>query len=244
MKLRTTLLGTIGLAAISIVPARAAEVPSGPPVFGNPLSITNPYHPFVVGRVKHLETQQGHTDAEDTDVYLAATRTFSWNGTSVACHILEETALEDGAIVEISKNYFAQADDGTVYYFGEVVDIYENGVVVGHGGSWLVGGPTQPGDPAETATAPDPNVFMPANPELGDVFKPEDLVPFVDETDVIVKVGLNVSTPGGHFSNCIQIDESSQLSPATETKWYAPGLGVVKVKERGEVLVLDAVSDP
>ena len=244
MKLRTTLFGTIGVAAISAVPFRAAEAPSNPPVFSNPLSITNPYHPFVPGRVKHLETQQGHTDAEATDVYLTATRTFAWNGTFVATHILEETALENGVIVEISENYFAQADDGTVYYFGEVVDIYENGVVVGHGGSWLLGGPTQPGDPAETATASNPNVFMPANPRVGDVFKPEDLVPFVDETDVIVKAGLNVSTPGGRFTNCIQINESSQLSPSTETKWYAPGIGVIKVKEHGEVLVLDAVSGP
>ena len=53
------------------------------------------------------------------------------------------------------------SNDGTVYYFGEVVDIYENGEVVDHEGSWLVGGPIQPGDPTDAANAGEPAVFMP-----------------------------------------------------------------------------------
>lgn len=243
MKLRTTHLGTIGVAAFVAVTINASSVPTDPPVFGNPLSITNAYHPFVVGRVKHLETQQGHTDGEAIDVYLSSTRTFPWNGGFVQTRILEETALEDGVIAEISKNYFAQADDSTVYYFGEVVDNYVGGVIDNHDGSWLVGGPSG-SDPASTAVATDPTVFMPGNPELGDVFKPEDLYPFVDETGEIIKVGVKVSTPGGNFSNCTAVHESSLLSDTTEIKWYAPGLGVIKVKEHGEVLILDSVTDP
>jgi len=172
------------------------------------------------------------------DSYLSATREFSWGGDTVTCHTLEESEVEDGELAEISYNYFAQADDGSVYYFGEVVDIYEGGVVVGHDGSWLVGGPTLPGDPHETATALDPTVYLPAHPELGDVFKPEDLMPFVDETDEVVKVAKSVHVPAGAFVDCIQILESSQLSPGTETKWYAPEVGVIKVKEKGETLTL------
>jgi hypothetical protein len=44
------------------------------------------------------------------------------------------------------------------------------------------------------------------------------------------------------FTGCIEVRESSQLSSATETKWYAPGLGVIKVKEKAEVVVLDSVT--
>ncbi len=242
MELRATFLSTIGAAAISAASLGALDVPTRPPVFSNPLSITNTYHPFVPGTVKHLETQQGNTDAEAIDVYLSAIRAFTWNGTVVQTHILEETALEDGVIVEISKNYFAQADDGTVYYFGEVVDNYVGGVVDNHDGSWLVGGPSG-SDPAEVATASNPTVFMPANPQVGDVFKPEDLFPIVDETGEVIRVGVSVSTPAGRFVDCIQVLESSLLSDTTETKWYAPGVGVIKVKEQGEVLILDNGSD-
>jgi hypothetical protein len=242
MKLRTILISATGITAVAAT-LHAASVPDGPPVFSNPLAITNSYNPFVPGRIKHFRTQQGHTDAEALDVYLHTTRTFAWSGTMVPCRILEEHAFEDGELVEISRNYFAQADDGTVYYFGEVVDNYEDGSIANHDGSWLVGGPTAPSDPAEVANAPDPAVFMPGNPEVGDVFKPEDLFPFVDESDEVVKVGRTVRVPAGHFRNCIEIRETTMLSDSVETKWYAPGVGVVKVKERAEILVLDEIID-
>ncbi len=243
MKLHPILLATLGIGASAAL-LHAFEVPVGPPVFSNPLAITSPYQPFVPGRVKHFEVIQGHPDAEDVENYTSATRNFSWNGVTVACRILEETTIEDGEIVEISRNHFAQADDGTLYYFGEVVDLYAGGIVVGHEGSWLVGGPSDPSDPPETANDTDPNVFMPANPELHDVYRPEDTLPVVDESDEILKVGQRVHVPAGHFGNCIQVRESSVLTPDTETKWYAPGLGVVKVREHGQVLALDSVSGP
>jgi hypothetical protein len=216
----------------------AAEVPSSTPTFSDPLNITNTYQPFPIGAVKLYAVQQGHTDAEVMDLYLEETRTFEWNGSDVECRILQEVEYEDGELAEISSNYFAQADDGAMYYFGEVVDIYEEGEIVSHEGSWLVSGPTLPSDPAETATATDPTVFMPANPEVGDQFKPEDLFPLVDETAEVMKVGKTVSVQAGVFKDCIRILESSRLSEDTETKWYAPGVGVVRVKEKGEILVL------
>jgi len=237
------ILGTIaavGLVAVSI----HADVPVGPPTFTDPLTIDNPYHPFVVGRMKFFEIRQGHTDGEVVDTYLPEVRVFDVDGTMVSTRALEEMELEDGELVEISHNYFAQADDGTVYYFGEVVDIYEDGMVVSHDGSWLVGGPTMPGDPADTADAEEPTIYMPGNPEVGDVFFPEDLLPYVYESDEIVKVEKNVSVPGGHFEDCIVTEESSVLSEDTEMKWYAPGMGVIKGKESGEILVLVDVVDP
>ena len=243
MKPQTILFIALGVAASAAL-LQALEVPSGTPVFSDPLSIDNPYQAFVPGRVKHYERIQGNLDAEDFEICTAATRSFAWNGTSVACRVLQEMSLEDGALVEISRNYFAQADDGSVYYFGEVVDIYSGGQIVSHEGSWLVGGPTDPADPPETATDSDPNVFMPAQPEPGDEYHPEDTLPVVDEEDLILKAGQKVSVPAGHFDECLQIRESSLLSPDTETKWYAPGLGVVKVKEKGEVMVLDLVTGP
>jgi hypothetical protein len=159
------------------------------------------------------------------------------NDIDVPCRILVEEAYESDELVERSFNYFAQADDGTVYYFGEVVDNYVDGVIDNHEGSWLVGGPTQ-SDPAETGNAPKPAVFMPANPELGDVFKPEDLYPLVDETGTVVGVDLDVHVLGVKYDGAIKVKESTRLSTETELKWYAPGVGVVKVQTQGESLRL------
>jgi hypothetical protein len=243
VKLKHTMWSTIAATSFAAVLVHAAEVPPWPPVFSDPLAITNLYHPFVTGRVKTFEVQEGNADAMVVDTYLPDIRIFDWSGTSVACHTLQEMEVEDGEIQEISRNFFAQADDGTVYYFGETVDNYENGVIVAHHGGWLVGGP-QAGDPPETATALDPTVFMPAFPEVGDVFKPEDLFPFADESDEVLKVGKTVAVSAGQFAGCIKIEESSLLSEDTETKWYAPGVGVIQVKEQGSILELVDLLDP
>jgi hypothetical protein len=221
-----------------------ASVPSGTPTFSNPLQIDNTFFPFQPGGGKvYLGSEHG-TKTEARDLYLTDTRRFKLNGATVQCHILQEVFYENGELVESSDNYFAQADDGTVYYFGEVVDIYENGVIVSHEGSWLVGGPTRSSDPPEAGAATKPGLFMPANPELGDVFKQEDLFPIVDETDEVVAVDADVTTPAGKFVGAITIQESSRLEPGTELKWYAPGVGVVKVRTQGETLRLESSTLP
>jgi hypothetical protein len=229
---------TWGLAIVFT--AAQAAVPTGPPTFSDPLNISNVYHPFQPGARKMFIGNDAGKSAAALDEYLTETRIFTFNGEMVECRVLREFAFESGKLIEISDNYFAQADDGTVYYFGELVNIYENGVVANHEGSWLVGGPTQPSDPPETGIATEPTVFMPANPELGDVFKPEDLFPLVDETAEIVATEKTVNVPAGRYKNAIVVKESTRLSHATERKWYAAGVGVVLVRSKSELLKLTA----
>ncbi|MGH7769701.1 MAG: hypothetical protein ACREQP_19815 [Candidatus Binatia bacterium] len=231
------------LAAACLILASAiggarASVPGGTPTFTDPLDITNTYHPFQPGGVKIFRGKDGDSRSVGVHLYLSETRTFSWNSTTVECRVLREIAFENGELLEISDNYFAQADDGTVYYFGEVVDNYENGVVVDNDGSWLVGGPTLPSDPPTTGNDDQPTVFMPANPEVGDVFKPEHLPGIVDETGEILRVNVTVKLPAGRYEGTIKIQETSALAPGTTNKWYAPGVGVVMEKAKREHLNL------
>lgn len=237
MKLAALMAAICVMFALGTKPA-AAVVPTGTPTFSNPLNITNAYHPFQPGGIKVFQGSDGRTKMVGLHLYLTETRSFNWNGTTVVCRVLREIAFEDGQLVELSDNYFAQADDGTVYYFGEVVDNYEDGVVANNDGSWLVGGPILPSDPPTTANDNNPTVFMPANPEVGDVFKPEDLVPVVDETAKVVRVGVKVKVPSGEYEDTIAIEETSALEPGTTTKWYAPGVGVVLEKAKREQLNL------
>ena len=168
------------LASVAVTPAWAD------PTFTHPLDITNPYRVFQPGAVKVFSGKKGNQLSVIVDLFLADTRTFQWNATSIPCRIIQETEFTGGQLSEISVNFSAQADDGTVYYFGELVDGYTNGVLDGtHDGSWLVGGPTLPTDPAVTFNTTKPGIFMSANPMVGDTFKAEDLAGFLDETDTI-----------------------------------------------------------
>lgn len=220
-----------------------AAVPSGPPVFSNPTVIDNQYYPFVVGA---LRVYVGKSDgARTAAVYLCTneTRNFPYNNGTVTARVLREINYQRGKLVEYTDNFFAQADDGTVYYFGETVYNYDAlGMLENNNGSWLVGGPTLPSDPASTAATNTPAVYMPANPELGDVFKPEDIPTFVDETDKVLKVGLRVAVVAGRFTDCLNIQETSLLKTGKELKWWAKGIGVVKTKGKGEYSFLISTS--
>jgi len=211
------------------------------PTFTNPTDIDNTYHPFVEFRIRLYELVKGEDELFVIDVFRPETRTFRLkDGTEVECAILEEWEIEEGEIVEISRNYFAQSDRGTVFYFGEVVDIYEDGEVVSHDGSWLVGGPTDD-DPEETATAEKPAVFMPACPRVGDVWKPEDLPEAgIEEFVKALKYVRKVRVPAGRFCHVLKVREKT---PAIEFKWYAPGVGFLKTKEGDEVLALIELID-
>ncbi len=220
-------------------PVAQAAVPSTAPVFTTPLVFTNTFFPFVPGAVKVAQGRSEGARVTDVDIFRSETRSFVLGGATVACRTFEEIAFDDGVLVEISMNYFAQADDGTVYYFGEVVDNYEDGVVVDHGGSWLVGGPVG-SDPPETQTVATPAIFMPANPEVGDVFRPEDLPDGSVEVDTIHRLDRKVTTPAGKFTGCIEVREFSPATGEKETKWYAPGVGVVATKTAGEQTKLES----
>src|SRR5882672_8606084 len=58
----------------------------------------------------------------------------------VDTRIVEERETESGQLVEVSRNYYAiSRRTNSVFYFGEDVDMYRNGKVYGHEGSWTSG---------------------------------------------------------------------------------------------------------
>jgi hypothetical protein len=233
--------GAAAAALVALSMTAEAANPVTPPVFSNPTTFTNPYMPFVPGAVKVLTGRDGRTRLTVVDLYLTQTRQFTFGGETVTCRGLQETEFEDGEVAEISVNWFAQADDGSVWYFGETVDDYEDGVVTGHGGSWLVGGPGA-GDPPGTMTVSTPGSFMPGNPEVGDEVVPEDLPDGSKEIGTIRKVGRTVRVPGGKFTNCVEMREFTLPDEDTESKWYAPGIGVFRVKAGSEQLTFEAAT--
>ena len=196
--------------------ARAKNVLAGVK-FSHPRDITNAYLPLATLKQDIIEGSEGgkKTRVERTAMPKKH-RTFTINGEEVDTLAVEDRAYEDGKLAEVAIDYFAQDDNGTVYYFGEDVDEYENGQVVSHEGSWLLGKDT-----------PVPGIIMPAHPKVGDKFKSEDVSKEISEADEVISVSETVTVPAGTFSNCVKIKESLG-DGTTEYKYYAPGVGVVR----------------
>jgi len=225
--------GGAGLLGSGVAASKAlASVPTGTPVFSNPLDIDNAYYPLEPGTLNLYGGIADRRKTVEIQEVTGSTRTFAFNGGTVECRVVRFTEFEDGDLAEISDDYFAQADDGTVYYFGEISSDYEDGEVSETEG-WLVGGPTLPSDPPGAANAPVPAIWMPANPEVGDTWKPEDVPPLEDETARVLAVGQRLRTGIGRRSDVIKVRGTDNLEGGFEINYFAAGVGLVGGKEKG-----------
>ena len=132
---------------------------------------------------------------------------------------MEDREFINGQIEEVALDYFAQDDDGTVYYLGEDVDNYKDGKVVAHEGAWLYGKDTQ-----------ILGVIMPAHPRVGQKFSPEDVGKVTKENDIVISLSEKASVPAGKFDNCLKVKETNS-DGETEEKLYAPGVGAIKEED-------------
>jgi hypothetical protein len=136
----------------------------------------------------------------------------------VETRIVEERETDDGQLVEVSRNYFAISKrSGNVYYFGEDVDMYKDGKITGHGGSWLSGV-----DGARFG------LMMPAVPLLGARYQQEVAPKVALDRAEIVSVTETLKTPAGEFKNCVKTKETTPLESDVGQKHYAPGIGLVQ----------------
>jgi hypothetical protein len=67
------------------------------------------------------------------------TKTITWNGRQVPTRIHQYVAFSGGRILEVALDWYAQADHGSVWYFGEDFYKYEDGMVADTHGTWLAG---------------------------------------------------------------------------------------------------------
>jgi len=182
------------------------------PSFSNPTSITNPLHPSSKIAQVIYGGQVDDKPFRTEFTRLSDTKTISWNGQPVKTVIMQYVAYSDGRIQEIALDWFAQADDGAVWYFGEDVSDYEDGVVQTHEGTWQAGrdGPAA--------------MIMPANPKVGDAYRSENIPGKVFEEVTVKSVGQTVSGPSGPVSGALTASEL-HMDGKREDKIFAPGYG-------------------
>jgi hypothetical protein len=209
-----TRLGAAGaVAALGAAAAAGGAAPAPPqPVFSHPATIDNPYLPLTTHRRCVLRGR----GQRSVRTLLDRTRRFDIDGRAVDAAIIRDDGFQDGRLVERTLDFFAQSDDGTVYYLGEKVSNIRHGKVVDHAGSWLFGRDTDV-----------PGVAMPADPQVGDQFRPEDVPGITTESDRVEELGLRLRVRGRLFRDVIRVQEFIQPEGDVEHKLYAPGVGAI-----------------
>jgi hypothetical protein len=189
----------------------------------------NDYFPLQPGRTTYFNNArcvaEGKCD-EREDLWITVTSdvkkiVLDLDGRSrpIWTRVIQEREEADGELAEVSRNFFATClPSRDVYYFGEEVDIYEEGEIVSHEGAWLAG-----------AFGARPGIIMPESAFILGQRYYQELAPGV-ALDRAEHVGTDVelALQAGNFDDCVEVTETSPLEPGAESaKAYCPGAGLV-----------------
>ena len=168
-------------------------------------TVDNPFMPWLPGMrwVYEERTADGEVEVITIEV-LDETRTVMGVETIVV-HDTVET--EDGELVEDTYDWYAQDDDGNVWYFGEDTKAYEDGEV-SEAGAWEGG-----------VDGALPGIVMPAAPAVSETgYRQEYLAGEAEDMGQIIETGNGI----------VVTRDWTPLEPdVVEEKTYVTGVGFV-----------------
>jgi hypothetical protein len=215
-------------------PLVPADIPVAPqservdlnmPTFSDPTNVTNPLFPISkqdsVLMVGHVDGKPFRTEV----TLLPETRIVEWQGQLIETLVSQYMAYLDGRIQEVAYDLYAQADDGSVWYFGEDVADFEDGAIVTKEGTWMVGkdGPAA--------------MIMPADPKVGDAYRTENTPGIAFEEVTVKAVGKTLDGPLGPVKGGL-LAEELHMDGKTEGKTFAPGYGEFYTSDGSDVEAL------
>jgi len=219
----TLSLAAVMVTAIAVVVANAQFASAGGAAntngikfdkhnFSDSLNIDNIYFPLEPGTTfVYNGTKEGETAS---DVFIVTDQTKDVNG--ITARVVRDNAYQNGELAEFTDDWFAQDDDGNVWYMGEfTTDVTENN---SHEGSWAAG-----------VHGGKPGIFMEANPKVGDSYQQEFARGIAEDRAEIVSITDSVCVPYGCFTNVLETKETTPIEPTVEEhKFFAPGVGDIK----------------
>lgn len=183
--------------------------------------ITNRYFTLPVGKKMTFEaiTETGVLERIEIEI-LRETK----NIEGVETVVYLDKVYNDGQLVEETRDYLAQHENGDVWYFGEDVNNFENGQLKDHDGSFLHG--------RDGAKA---GIWMKAEQKVGDSYRQEYYPGEAEDMRDTVATSVTVSTKLGTYTDCVKVYDWTPLDKTSrEHKYYCPQVGSLVLNEHLE----------
>ena len=218
----------ISAAATTAVAQEGKYLELDPTKFDRPTTIDHEWWPLEPGI---RMTYEGFTVDEGKKIRHRITETVT-NLTKVINGVRTVVNLEmdyrDGKLLEKEIAFHAQDNDGNVWHLGQLRETYEDGKHLVGGQSWLVGHPKE-------AKA---GIRMLAKPGLGTPAYSQGFAPapfYWTDRARVTQMGKKTKVPAGAYKDVMVIEECDEETPngAVQTKYYARGVGIVRIGFRG-----------
>lgn len=209
-------------------PATLTSVPSPPatetyaPVI-NPADfvsgVDNPYFPLKPGATLVYEGKTEKGNEHNEVAVLPETKVIL----GVTCVVVSDTVTVDGTLEEATIDWYAQDEQGNVWYFGEDSKEYENGKVVSTKGSWEAG-----------VNGAQPGIVMEAHPAVGDTYRQEYYKGEAEDMAQVLSLTESATVPYGSYTDLVMTKDWSALETGNvEHKYYARGIGFILTQAVG-----------
>ena len=228
-----TLAGSFALAPQS-AQSRDVAIPFNPSNFSHPLTINNPLFPLGVGTTFVFRAEVGGGCEENHVTVTSKTKRIAAGVTAREVHDVVYSAAVCGPIqnmllTEDTLDWYAQDNDGNVWYLGEdTKECDANGCIQGEG-SWEAGA-----DVDHIGSNGVPGLFMLADPRKGDGYQQEFYAGHAEDIAAVNAVDIDVTLirPDARqpklFHHCLRTKERSLIEPGSNAnKFYCPGIGLV-----------------
>jgi len=212
LALGSTAVGAPGHGSQSVPATQRATAPD--PADFTAGRVTNPWFPLKPGtRLVYRGTKDGGR-SRDVVVVLRQTRTIQ----GVVCRAVSDRLYVDGALEERTIDWYAQHENGDVWYFGErTAELDKQGNVVSREGSWLAG--------RDGARA---GIFMTAHPRVGQTRQQEYYPGHAEDMFRVIDTAGEVTVPLLWSSTAVVTVEWTPLEPEVfGHKTYVRDLGLV-----------------
>ena len=239
-------VSALALLAIGPAQARDIQIPFSPSNFSNPLTINNRLLPLVPGTVFIYRSEVGGECEENRVTVTNSKKKIAAGVTARPVHDVVY-AGPGGSVLQLTEDtfdWYAQDNDGNVWYLGEdTKECTPSGCVQGHG-SWEAGA-----DVAHIGSLGVAGIIMLANPRQGDGYQQEfyadhaEDIAAVQDTDADVILSRPDARLPKLFHHCLVTKERSTLeSGSVALKSYCPNIGLVAEEDlsggrvRGELI--------
>jgi hypothetical protein len=136
----------------------------------------------------------------------------------IPCVVVNDSVVQDGQLIEKTIDWYAQDKDGNVWYYGEDVKEYENGVLVSTEGSWEAG-----------VNGAQAGIIMEAHPQVGDTYRQENAPNVAEDMAQVLRLTESVTVPYGSYTNVLVTKDWTPLEPdVVDNVYYAPGVGMIQ----------------
>ncbi|MEQ1736294.1 MAG: hypothetical protein ABL886_07825 [Rhodoglobus sp.] len=200
-------------------------------------TIDNPSWPMTPGtRWTYRETDP---DGDELTVVVIVTSDTRMIANGITARVVRDTVYRGDTIIEDTFDWYAQDQDGAIWYLGEDTAEFEDGHLSSTSGSFEAG-----------VDGALPGIVIPADPQVGMRYRQEFSRGQAEDNGEILSLDEVVEVPAGLYENVLMTRDTITIEPDVEEhKFYAPGVGLVLTLDisggsgREELIRIDTVPD-